>query len=257
VRCGWHLPARQGKADANEPERKAYDISIPAIQRSGQGDPEKEQDDVRSGQPRAEAEEAAEPAAAADPPQSVDDSESSESSERSSGTDAAEAQEASEASEASETEEAAGTEEEAAPPKKRKALVLSIAAAVVVLGVGGGLAYWYFWSDSAQSVAEDYVALQNKEVQDPHSVTAESYRPVVCDRAMPAINELQMQKQQFLAQATPADLGRIKQVKMTLKNVEAGGDSGRATVETTAPGQQSQTADLNLIKQNGEWRLCA
>lgn len=140
--------------------------------------------------------------------------------------------------------------------KKKTGLILGVAAAVVVLAGGGGVGLMVFGGGSAQSAAEDYVALSMKETKDPRSVTADDYRPIVCEQAMPQIEQLQQVKEEFLKTAKPADLEQLKAVQVSVKSVQDNGDSGSATVESAFPGQPPESSDLKLVKENGDWKLC-
>ncbi|MBQ0923836.1 Rv0361 family membrane protein [Saccharopolyspora endophytica] len=198
-----------------------------------------EQPGAEQGEPDAEQTEKSQPAA--------ETTESNESSE------SAESSEASEASEAS-----AATESGEEPAKKSKVgVIVAVAASVLVIAVVAVGAFWLFSGGSAQSTAEDYAALSTKETQDPRSVKADDYRAVVCNSAMPQIEELQKQKEEFLKVAKPQDLEMLKQVKTTVKSVQENGDTGTATMESTVPGQQPQAAELKLVKEDGDWKLCA
>ncbi|CAM03720.1 hypothetical protein A8924_4839 [Saccharopolyspora erythraea NRRL 2338] len=149
-------------------------------------------------------------------------------------------------------------EADAVPAGKRKTgLVVGIAAAVLVLAGGAAAGYVYLWGASAQSVAEDYAALATQETQDPRSVTAESYRPFVCSQVMPAIEQLQQEKNEFLKVAQPQDLEQLRAVKTSVKSVQENGDSGTAALESTIPGQPPQSTNLKLTKEDGDWKLCA
>lgn len=170
-----------------------------------------------------------------------------------------ESNESSESAESSETSEAsAATESGEEPAKKSKVgVIVAVAASVLVIAVVAVGAFWLFSGGSAQSTAEDYAALSTKETQDPRSVKADDYRAVVCNSAMPQIEELQKQKEEFLKVAKPQDLEMLKQVKTTVKSVQENGDTGTATMESTVPGQQPQAAELKLVKEDGDWKLCA
>lgn len=141
--------------------------------------------------------------------------------------------------------------------KKRTGLLVGVAAAVVViLGGGAGLAFAFVGGDSARSVAEEYVAVTKKETQQPRSVTAENYRPIVCKKAMPQIEKMQKQKEKFLESAPPESIEKIKKMKISVKSVQENGDSGKAAFETTFPGQPPRTSELKMIKEDGDWKLC-
>lgn len=144
-----------------------------------------------------------------------------------------------------------------APKKKKTGLIVGIAAAaVLVLAAAGAGAYMLFSGPSAQKVAENYAEVSNRETQDPASVNVEDYKSLVCSKAMPQIEQIQKQKEAFLKQAKPQDLDMLKQVRTSVKNVQADGDKGKVTLEQTVPGQQAQELNLNLIKEDG-WKLCA
>lgn len=149
-------------------------------------------------------------------------------------------------------------DQSSAPKKKRKTGVLIGVAAALVLVIGGGIALimTFVAGSSAQAAAEDYVKLSDKEAQQPKSVTAEDYRPLICGKAMPQIEQLQKQKQEFLKIAKPEQLEQIKKVKTSVKNVEETGDTAKATFESTAPGQGPKSSKLDLIKENGDWKIC-
>lgn len=155
-------------------------------------------------------------------------------------------------------EHSAEADEQAGRKKKRKraGLIIGAAAAVVVIGGAVGGYFLFFSSGSAEATAEHYVELSAKETQEPRSVSAEDYRPVVCQQAMPQIEQLQQQKQMFLEQANPEDLEQVKQVETNLEGVQEDGDSGTATIQTVVPGQEPQSAELDLIKEDGDWKLC-
>jgi uncharacterized protein HemX len=150
-----------------------------------------------------------------------------------------------------------GSDAISAPKKRKTGLIVGIAAALVVLAVGAGVGFVFLGSGSAQSAAEDYASLSTKETQDPRSVTAEDYRPIVCSQAMPQIEQLQQQKEEFLKAAKPEDLEQLKQVRVSVAGVQENGDSGSATIQSTMPGQQPQSTDLKLVKEDGDWKLCA
>lgn len=199
-----------------------------------------EQPGAEQGEPDAEQTEKAQPAA--------ETSETSESSE------------SAESSESSETSEASAATESGEEPAKKKSkvgMIVAVAASALVIAVVAVGAFWLFSGGSAQSTAEDYAALSTKETQDPRSVKADDYRAVVCNSAMPQIEELQKQKEEFLKVAKPQDLEMLKQVKTTVKSVQENGDTGTATMESTVPGQQPQAAELKLVKEDGDWKLCA
>lgn len=168
--------------------------------------------------------------------------------------------------ESSETESGAGQPEPEqpegagdvpAPKRKRTGLVIgAVAAAVVILGGGAALIFAFTGGDSARTVAEKYVAVSTKETQRPASVTAADYRPLICGKSMPQIEQVQKQKEQFLKTAKPEQLEMIKKVRNTVKDVRTDGDSGTVTLETAAPGTPPQTAQLNLVKEGGDWKLC-
>ena len=141
--------------------------------------------------------------------------------------------------------------------KKRTGLIIGIAAAVLVVAGGAAAGYAYFAAGSAQSVAEDYAALSTRETQDPRSVTAENYRAFVCQQAMPQIEQMQQQKEEFLKVARPQDLELLKQVQTSVKSVQENGDSGNVALESTMPGQPPQPSNLKLTKEDGDWKLCA
>lgn len=171
-----------------------------------------------------------------------------------------ESNESSESAESSETSEASAATESGEEPAKKKSkvgVIVAVAASVLVIAVVAVGAFWLFSGGSAQSTAEDYAALSTKETQDPRSVKADDYRAVVCNSAMPQIEELQKQKEEFLKVAKPQDLEMLKQVKTTVKSVQENGDTGTATMESTVPGQQPQAAELKLVKEDGDWKLCA
>ncbi|TDD85198.1 hypothetical protein E1202_21765 [Saccharopolyspora karakumensis] len=172
---------------------------------------------------------------------------------------AAETTESNESSESAEASEAsAATESGEEPARKSKVgMIVAVAASALVIAVVAVGAFWLFSGSSAQSTAEDYAALSTKETQDPRSVKADDYRAVVCNSAMPQIEELQKQKEEFLKVAKPQDLEMLKQVKTTVKSVQENGDTGTATMESTVPGQPPQAADLKLVKEDGDWKLCA
>jgi hypothetical protein len=173
---------------------------------------------------------------------------------------AAETSESSESAESSETSEASAATESGEEPAKKKSkvgMIVAVAASALVIAVVAVGAFWLFSGGSAQSTAEDYAALSTKETQDPRSVKADDYRAVVCNSAMPQIEELQKQKEEFLKVAKPQDLEMLKQVKTTVKSVQENGDTGTATMESTVPGQQPQAAELKLVKEDGDWKLCA
>ncbi len=151
------------------------------------------------------------------------------------------------------------SEAEQAPAKKRRTgLIAGVAAAAVVVLVGGGVGafFVFFGGDSAKEVAERYVAVATRETQNPRSVTAADYKPIVCRKSMPQIEKMQKRKEQVLKQVSPADMQRVKQVKTSLKKVDTKGDTGTATFETSFPGQPPQSARLQLIKEDGGWQLC-
>ncbi|MEV4648899.1 hypothetical protein [Saccharopolyspora sp. NPDC049357] len=175
-------------------------------------------------------------------------------------SEAAESSESSESSGSAETSEASAATESGEEPAKKKSkvgMIVAVAASVLVIAVVAAGAFWLFSGGSAQSTAEDYAALSTKETQDPRSVKADDYRAVVCNSAMPQIEELQKQKAEFLKVAKPQDLEMLKQVKTTVKSVQENGDTGTATMESTVPGQQPQAAELKLVKEDGDWKLCA
>jgi flagellar basal body-associated protein FliL len=157
-------------------------------------------------------------------------------------------------------EQASGLGEELASdaPKKKKTglLVGAIAAGVLVLAAAGVGAYLLFAGPSAQNVAESYAEVTNRETQDPGSVNVGDYKPLVCNKVMPQIEQIQKTKEAFLKQAKPQDLEMLKQVKTSVKNVQADGDTGKVVLEQTVPGQQPQQLNLSLIKEDG-WKLCA
>ncbi|MEV5540980.1 hypothetical protein AB0L13_29425 [Saccharopolyspora shandongensis] len=140
--------------------------------------------------------------------------------------------------------------------KRKTGLIVGVAAAAVVLAGGAGVGFMVFGGGSAQSAAEDYVALSMKETKDPRSVTADDYRPIVCEQAMPQIEQLQQVKEEFLKTAKPEDLEQLKTVQVSVKSVQENGDSGSATVESAFPGQAPESSDLKLVKEDGNWKLC-
>ncbi|RRO20656.1 hypothetical protein EIL87_01960 [Saccharopolyspora rhizosphaerae] len=181
-----------------------------------------------------------------------------EAAEKSAAAEKSEPTEEVEAAAAPETGAADGTSEAEQPKKKSKVgMVVAVAASVLVIAVVAVGAFWLFTGNSAQSAAEDYAALSTKETQDPRSVKADDYRSVVCSSAMPQIEELQKQKEEFLKVAKPQDLEMLKQVKTSVKGVQESGDNGTATIESTVPGQPPQSAELKLVKEDGDWKLCA
>ncbi|MBE9375320.1 hypothetical protein IQ251_12780 [Saccharopolyspora sp. HNM0983] len=140
--------------------------------------------------------------------------------------------------------------------KKPAVIIGVVAAAVIILGGAGAAAYVFLGGNSAQEAAERYVELSSRETQDPKSVHAEDYRAVVCSQAMPQIEQVQQEKDQFLQQAGPEELEQLKQVKTTLKGVEENGDTGTAKIETSMPEVEPQSVDLKLVKEEGDWKLC-
>ncbi|TDC96738.1 hypothetical protein E1161_00440 [Saccharopolyspora aridisoli] len=211
-----------------------------------QGETDAEQ--TEKSQPAAETSESSE---AAEPSEAAKSGETPESS--------SESGETSGSSESGEASASSGSEsgEEPAKEKSKVGMIVAVAASVLVIAVVAVGAFWLFSGGSAQSTAEDYAALSTKETQDPRSVKADDYRAVVCNSAMPQIEELQKQKEEFLKVAKPQDLEMLKQVKTTVKAVQENGDTGTATMESTVPGQQPQAAELKLVKEDGDWKLCA
>lgn len=185
------------------------------------------------------------------------DAEQTEKAQPAAETSEAETSESSESAETSETSEATESGEEPAKKKGKVGMIVAVAASALVIAVVAVGAFWLFSGGSAQSTAEDYATLSTKETQDPRSVKADDYRAVVCNSAMPQIEELQKQKEEFLKVAKPQDLEMLKQVKTTVKAVQENGDTGTATMESTVPGQQPQAAELKLVKEDGDWKLCA
>lgn len=155
-------------------------------------------------------------------------------------------------------QEGSGSGEQSEGTKKsKKPLVIIGVVILVVLIAGAGAAAWAFLGgNSAQQAAERYVELSARETQDPKSVKADDYREVVCSKAMPQIEQVQKEKEKFLQQARPQDLEQLKQVKTTLKGVEENGDTGKATIETSMPQVPPQSVDLQLTKEDGDWKLC-
>ena len=141
--------------------------------------------------------------------------------------------------------------------KRKVALIAGIAAAVVVVLGGAGGAYAYYQSNTAEAAAEEYVELTSKEVQNPRSVTADDYRAVVCKKAMPQIEQVQKQKEKFLEVAKPQQLEQIKKSNTELKGVQRNGDTATAEIATSMPGQQPQVTKLDVIQEDGSWKLCA
>lgn len=141
--------------------------------------------------------------------------------------------------------------------KKIGILVGSIAAALIIVGGGATAAYVFLFGSSAEAAAQRYVDLTAQETQEPRSVNADDYRAVVCDKAMPQIEQIQQQKEQYLKQANPQQLDQVKQVQTELEGVQQNGDEGTAKIKTTVPGQQPQSSELNLVKEDGDWKLCA
>ncbi|GAB3279008.1 Rv0361 family membrane protein [Parasphingorhabdus pacifica] len=190
------------------------------------------------------------------------DSEEPAASEQHGGSAQESAAETSGTAETPEDPEAVQGDSEQAEGKGRKskrkvALIAGIAAALVVVLGGAGLAYAYVQANSAEAAAEKYVEIADREVQDPRSVSADDYRQVVCSKAMPQIEQVQKQKEKFLQVAKPSDLEQIKQSKTVLKGVQQDGETGTAKLETSMPGQPPQTTELKLIQEDGSWKLCA
>lgn len=151
---------------------------------------------------------------------------------------------------------ATGEQSEGKKKSKKPLVIVGVVVLVVVLAGAGAAAWAFLGGNSAQQAAERYVELSTRETQDPKSVKADDYREVVCSQAMPQIEQVQKEKDQFLQQASPEDLDQLKQVKTTLKGVEENGDSGKATIETSMPKVPPQSVDLKLMKEEGDWKLC-
>ncbi|MDI2027783.1 hypothetical protein QFW96_04145 [Saccharopolyspora sp. TS4A08] len=233
------------KKPADETENSAPEQASENATAAGHGEAETGAEQSGAEKPGAEQTDAAEAETA-----------EADKSETAAETPETEGSEAPEAAATAETGESAEAGEQ--PKKKRKTgMIIAVAASVVVLAAVAAGAFWLFSSGSAQAAAEDYAAISTKETQDPRSVTADDYRPVVCNAAMPQIEELQKQKEEFLKVAKPQDFEMLKQVKTTVKGVQENGDSGTATMESTVPGQQPATAQLKLVKEDGDWKLCA
>lgn len=244
-------PGQSGseKQPAEETETSAVEQPSESSTAAGHGDAESGAEQSGTEQPGAEQSEIEKADA---------DGEAKEAEQTDSPADAP-APETAETAEASGAAAAAGTAESGEQPKKKSkvGMIVAVAASVLVIAIVAVGAFWLFSGGSAQSTAEDYAALSTKETQDPRSVKADDYRAVVCSSAMPQIEELQKQKEEFLKVAKPQDLDMLKQVKTTVKGVQENGDSGTATMESTVPGQQPQTAELKLVKEDGDWKLCA
>ena len=164
------------------------------------------------------------------------------------------------ASEPGESSEAAASSEAGEQPAKKKSkvgMIIAVAASVLVLAAVAVGAYLFFSAGTAQSAADDYAALSSKETQDPRSVSADDYREVVCTKAMPQIEELQKQKEEFLKVAKPQDFEQLKQVKTSVKSVQEQGETGTVQMESSGPGAPPQTAQLQLVKEDGKWKVCA
>ncbi|SFT07688.1 hypothetical protein [Saccharopolyspora flava] len=246
------------KKPADETENSAPEQASEGATAAGHGEAETAAEKSGADQPGPEQSESAQAEGEAKKAEQTDaaESEKSEPAEAAATSGDAGAAESTEAAASTEAGEAAESGEQ--PKKKRKTgMIIAVAASLVVIAAVAVGAFWLFSGGSAQAAAEDYAALSTKETQDPRSVTADDYRAVVCNAAMPQIEELQKQKEEFLKVAKPQDFEMLKQVKTTVKGVQENGDSGTATMESTVPGQQPATAQLKLVKEDGDWKLCA
>ncbi|MFC7342853.1 hypothetical protein [Saccharopolyspora griseoalba] len=262
-------PNEPGRDDADQRDGQDSAASTPAEEQA-QAQPAAETPEQAEGAETASAERSGDTEAATEQEAGADATQGEEPAEQDRAADEAEtsaeqtevaaAAAAPSAQPAEGHEQASGLGEELASdaPKKKKTglLIGAIAAGVLVLAAAGVGAYMLFAGPSAQNVAESYAEVTNRETQDPASVNVDDYKPLVCNKVMPQIEQIQKTKEAFLKQAKPQDLEMLKQVKTSVKNVQADGDKGKVVLEQTVPGQQPQQLNLSLVKEDG-WKLCA
>ncbi|ONI84252.1 hypothetical protein ALI144C_16460 [Actinosynnema sp. ALI-1.44] len=141
--------------------------------------------------------------------------------------------------------------------KRRNGVILVVCSTVLVVAAAvGGILLLTGGSpeDEATSAAREFAMLYQRGLNSSgRDVDASEFEPVVCEKVMPQLREA------FSAKENPVP--GTPQFTLTVKDVKTNGDTGSFTLATkvTSPGNADQTDDapFELVKEDGDWRVCS
>lgn len=137
------------------------------------------------------------------------------------------------------------------PPKKSKApwLIGGIGGGLVVVTGVVVLAVMLFSGQQAQTVAEEFRGITERELHQPGSVDIAEYAPLVCDSLQHEVEQTRLYSGAGATEGFP-------EATMTLDAVETNGDSGRAAYTVTFPDEEPENLWWSLTKDDGDWKIC-
>ncbi|RSM78540.1 hypothetical protein DMH04_33295 [Kibdelosporangium aridum] len=140
--------------------------------------------------------------------------------------------------------------------KRRNGVILVVAATVLVAGiVVGGILLLTGGSsdDEPTTVAREFAEIYQRGLNTSgRDVNVDDFEPLVCKEYMQQLRDA------FAAKENPVP--GAPQFTLTVKDVTTEGDKGKFTMGTrvTAPGTPEQNEDepFDLVKEDGDWRVC-
>jgi hypothetical protein len=140
--------------------------------------------------------------------------------------------------------------------KRRNGVILVVIATVVVVAVAlGGILLLTGGSgdDEATTVAKEFTELYQRGLNSSgRDIDAADFEPLVCKDVLQQLRDAFSEKEDPVP-GTP-------QFTLTVKDVRTDGDKGTFTMGTkvTMPGTPDQNEDepFELVKEDGDWRVC-
>jgi hypothetical protein len=153
------------------------------------------------------------------------------------------------------------------PSKPRTGLITSlIIVAILVVGGGGVGAYLLLSKDNKasgdsggsdpRSVAETYVSklktLLNTDLAD---IDLQPLRPLACADDYRRLDKEISDARDF-SKSYSASPGKAPQFDLTMRSYEATSQGATFTLVQTADGDKSESRDMTVAKENGDWKVC-
>ncbi|MGJ7905264.1 hypothetical protein ACOQFL_02145 [Actinopolyspora sp. H202] len=147
------------------------------------------------------------------------------------------------------------------PPPKKSKLPWILGGGIGGVLVLGGVGTLLFVTLSGGNGPEDVVTRYEKAAQQQISNPLEQppmseYDELLCEEQRQAMKETLRNQTERTAQLGEQELSDLRRTTVTTRNVEHDDKSGTFTVRISTPGEEPITNELDLVKENGDWKIC-
>ncbi|ASU79251.1 hypothetical protein CDG81_14205 [Actinopolyspora erythraea] len=147
------------------------------------------------------------------------------------------------------------------PPQQQKSKLPWILG-----GTGGGLLvlggiivllFMTLGGNGPEDAVARYEKLAQRQLTNPLDPPPTSeYDDLLCEEQRQAVRENLRGQTEQASQLSDRELSKLRRSTVTARNVEHDDSSGTFTMRISTPGEEPITQELDLVKEEGSWKVC-